>query len=344
MYIYNTGNANEIHSIIKGGLTPGGRSLGKDRQSVFFTAVNPMDSNQVLEEVQYDLDKPRITVYKNTWKSQQNIVYWCKLKFAQRKGLQFYQTRSHANILFNTLPAICIEKVVYMKTGEELHCKEHQSPRLSRVVLAPTSQHGRQDPPNPDERKSTDHQSEERLCRETCRPLLEGTRREHPGERVSDISTEKPVAVTLTTEFQVYFTPPFSKWTQIAKTQLKGWFNNLRIIRTGDCCYKTSTKQRRWIQQGHVANACSLQKGIDRLTKKGSTCSQFLVMSSKRILPRVPDMDRLCGRPCTSKHMICWGKPETKRMVIVKLFGKDGAKVSNIRKSLSDSGWTEEQI
>ena len=32
---------------------------------------------------------------------------------------------------------------------------------------------GRQDPPNPDARKSTDHQSEQRLYRETCRSPLE---------------------------------------------------------------------------------------------------------------------------------------------------------------------------
>ena len=40
----------------------------------------------------------------------QNTVYWCNLKLAQRKGLQFYQTRSNAIVLFNTLLAICIEK------------------------------------------------------------------------------------------------------------------------------------------------------------------------------------------------------------------------------------------
>ena len=63
-YIYHIGNAHDMHSIIQGGLIPGGRSLNGDRQSVFFTAVNPMYASQDLEEVQYDLDKPRITVYK----------------------------------------------------------------------------------------------------------------------------------------------------------------------------------------------------------------------------------------------------------------------------------------
>ena len=36
------------------------------RQSVFFTAVNPMYAHQDLEEVQYDLENPRIAVYKIT--------------------------------------------------------------------------------------------------------------------------------------------------------------------------------------------------------------------------------------------------------------------------------------
>ena len=67
-----------------------------------------------------------------------------------------------------------------MKTGEDLYCKVYQSPRLPRVVLTPNLQHGRLDPPNPETRKSTDHQSEQSVqYRETCRSLLEDTRREH---------------------------------------------------------------------------------------------------------------------------------------------------------------------
>ena len=137
-----------------------------------------LHANQDQEEVQYDLDKPRIAVHKNTWSAHQNTENWCNLKLAQRKGLQFCQTRSHAVALFNTLPAICIEKVKNMNTGEEFFCKVFQSPRFPRVVPTPYSQHGRQDPLKTDARKSTDHQSEQSVYRETCRSLLEDTRRE----------------------------------------------------------------------------------------------------------------------------------------------------------------------
>ena len=57
-----------------------------------------------------------------------------------------------------------------MKTGEDLYCKVQQSPRLPRVVLMLDSQCGRQGPPNPESRTSTDHQSERSTkYEETCR-------------------------------------------------------------------------------------------------------------------------------------------------------------------------------
>ena len=114
------------------------------------------------KEVEYDLTNPRIAVYKNTWKLDQITAYQCNLKVAQKKGLQFYQTRSDAIVLYNTSPAICIEKVVYMKSGEELRNKVYQSPRLSRkAVLKPNLHHGRQDRSNLEARTSVDHQCKE---------------------------------------------------------------------------------------------------------------------------------------------------------------------------------------
>ena len=66
-----------------------------------------------------------------------------------------------------------------MKTGEDLCCKVHQSARLPRVVLTSNLQYGGQDLPNPEARKSSDHQSEQSVQHKTCRSLLEDTRRKH---------------------------------------------------------------------------------------------------------------------------------------------------------------------
>ena len=48
-YIHHIGNAHDVHSIIQGGLIRGERSLKRNRQSVCFTAVNPMYASQDLE-------------------------------------------------------------------------------------------------------------------------------------------------------------------------------------------------------------------------------------------------------------------------------------------------------
>ena len=90
-------------------------------------------------ETPCDLTKQRIAPYKNTWKRFQTTVFWCKLKFAHEKGPQFYQTRSHAVVLYNTLPAACIEKGACMKTQDELYQRVRLTPRVPRVALKSNS-------------------------------------------------------------------------------------------------------------------------------------------------------------------------------------------------------------
>ena len=62
------------------------------------------------------------------WKKHQNTLYWVNIKLAQKKGLKFYQTRSNAIILCNTLPAYCIPKAIKMETGEITYEKVFASP------------------------------------------------------------------------------------------------------------------------------------------------------------------------------------------------------------------------
>ena len=50
-------------------------------------------------------------------------------KLAQKKGLKFYQTRSNAIILHDTLPAYCIPKAIMMGTGEITYEEVYASPR-----------------------------------------------------------------------------------------------------------------------------------------------------------------------------------------------------------------------
>ena len=65
----------------------------------------------------------------NAWKRHQDAVYWVDVNLAIKKGSTFYQTRSNAIILPETLPADCIPKVVRLKIGEVLYEKAYMSPR-----------------------------------------------------------------------------------------------------------------------------------------------------------------------------------------------------------------------
>ena len=98
-YIYHIGCAMNLHSITNSGLIPGGQNLGRERQTVFFTAVNPMDKEHK-DPYKLDLTQPRLAWNKHkTWERNQDTVYWVDFQLAQRKGLKFYQTRSNAIIL-----------------------------------------------------------------------------------------------------------------------------------------------------------------------------------------------------------------------------------------------------
>ena len=114
---------------------------------------------------------------KNTWhRLFQNTVFWFNLKLAQQRGLQFYQTRSNAVILYDTLFAEFIEKAICMKTKHQLYQRESVILR-PRVVLKATSQSGLHD------------------------LLLQEARSSWESEHEMRSATGKPEATLLTTEY-----------------------------------------------------------------------------------------------------------------------------------------------
>ena len=125
---YHIGCALNLHSITNNGLIPGGQNSSK-RQTVFFLPIDPRDKEHKDPEV-IDLNVPRRAQYLHkAWKRHQDAVYRVDVNLAIRKGLTFYQTRSNAITLQETLPAYCVPKVVGMETGEVLYGKVYMSPR-----------------------------------------------------------------------------------------------------------------------------------------------------------------------------------------------------------------------
>ena len=119
---HSVGCAINLHSIINSGPIPGGQNLSK-RQTEFFLQVDPMDKNHKDPDT-IDLEAPHLAQYMHKpWKKHQNTVYWVDINLALKKGLKFYQTRSNAIILHETLPTCCIPKVVRMETGEVIYEK-----------------------------------------------------------------------------------------------------------------------------------------------------------------------------------------------------------------------------
>ena len=103
--------------------------MSREIQTVFFPAVNLMDK-EYKDPCKLDLTKPRLAWYKQkTWKRHQDTVYWVDIQIAQREGFKFFQTRCSAIILYDTLPAYCISKVVVMESGDVIFEKVYVSPR-----------------------------------------------------------------------------------------------------------------------------------------------------------------------------------------------------------------------
>ena len=90
--------------------------------------VDAMDKNHKDPDT-IDLNEPRHAQYMHeAWKRHQNAEKWVDIYLALKKGLKFYQTRSNAIILHETLPADWIPKVVRMETGEVMCEKVYMSP------------------------------------------------------------------------------------------------------------------------------------------------------------------------------------------------------------------------
>ena len=133
-YIYHVGKANELNSIIRNGFIPGGIKASREEDKRYILHHSEPDGRRIwYGETPCDLTKPRIAPHKNTWKRLQNSVFRSNWMLAQEKYMQFfYQTRSHAVVLYNTQPAACIEKAVCMKTQDELY--QNGSPDSERTT------------------------------------------------------------------------------------------------------------------------------------------------------------------------------------------------------------------
>ena len=110
---------------MRNGLFPGRFITESGRYAVFFTVVDPMDELGPRETFcDYQEQESRLArILGNHFKTQ----YISAILPAQESGLQFYQRRFDAVVLYDTLPAEFIEKAICMKTNSSIKekAKDH---------------------------------------------------------------------------------------------------------------------------------------------------------------------------------------------------------------------------
>ena len=221
--IFITSETKKLRSVVNHGLIPGGVSLRMGRQAVFFTIVIPMDNQDGWGETQCDLSQARIAPYKNTCKRFQNTVFWCNFKLAQKRGLQFYQTRSNAVILYDTLLAEFTEKAICMKTKDQPY--KVKAWFSHRVLFL-------------------------KLTRNAVHKIYLYKKQDHFGNRNKmRRAREKPEATQLTTEYLVYRSQLWNCTMHGDKITSKSWLRCSRNISIRKNSLKT------WVKSGRSTSS-----------------------------------------------------------------------------------------
>ena len=86
----------------------------KDRtpQAVFLTPLNPFGKDPEEEKPHFDYTVPQKVPCETPWKYDQDAVKWVRLSKVQDQGLQFWQTKSFAIMVYATIPGDCIYRVI----------------------------------------------------------------------------------------------------------------------------------------------------------------------------------------------------------------------------------------
>ena len=105
-YISHIGCAINLHFITNSGLTPGGQNSGRERQTIFFTNVNPMDKEHK-DPYKLDLTQPRLAWYKQkTWKRHQDTVCWVDTKTCSKERIKVLSNTIERNHPLRQTPSL----------------------------------------------------------------------------------------------------------------------------------------------------------------------------------------------------------------------------------------------
>ena len=107
-FIFPVGRARDQYSIEEVGLMAGGKERKEGRQTIFFTPLDPFNSDADEAESITDNNKPRQVQYQIHWRPEQDAWHWIHLSKAQDAGLEFWQTGSNTIITYQSVPKECV--------------------------------------------------------------------------------------------------------------------------------------------------------------------------------------------------------------------------------------------
>ena len=141
--IYHVGRARCQYSIAEMGLLAGGKERKEGRQTIFFTPLDPSNSDADEAEAIADTAKPRKVKYQIHWRLEQDAVCWIQLSTAQGAGLEFWLTGSNAIITYQSVLKECVVKVVSESGKRELFARQLTPRERPKVTLRPSWVHTR---------------------------------------------------------------------------------------------------------------------------------------------------------------------------------------------------------
>ena len=96
------------------------RERKEGRQAIFFTPLDPFNSDADEAELITVIKKPRKVHYQIHWRPEQDAVSWTHLSTAQDAGLEFWQTGSNVIITYQSVRKECVVQVVSESGKSEL--------------------------------------------------------------------------------------------------------------------------------------------------------------------------------------------------------------------------------
>ena len=116
--------ARDQYSIAAAELVAGGKERKEGLQTIFFTPLDPFNSDANEAELITDFNKARKVHYQIHWRTEQDVVYWVHLRSAQNAGLEFWHTGCNAIITYRFVPKECVVNVVSESGKREMFARQ----------------------------------------------------------------------------------------------------------------------------------------------------------------------------------------------------------------------------